>query len=204
MKVIGIVGGVASGKSLVAGQLARLGAVVLDADKVAHEVLCEDPVKARIKTRWGAEVFDEHGEVSRRSLAKRVFAPPPAGPAERNQLEKIVHPRIADRLQRQIAELSCDENRIVVLDAAVMFEAGWDKYCDKIFFIDAPYEQRRARASQRGWDEQTWKAREHSQVSLEVKRDRADAIIDNSGSAEKTFRQVNRIWKDLVGPETSN
>jgi dephospho-CoA kinase len=198
MIVIGIVGGVASGKSLVAAQLARFGAIVLDADQVGHEVLLEEEVKRAVEQRWGQAVFDKNGEVSRASLAKIVFAPPPSGPAELEQLERIVHPRIGNRLRERIDELSCDENvTVVVLDAPVMFKAGWDKYCNRILFVEVDRESRYERALGRGWDEETWKARENSQESLEDKRNRADVIIENSGSEEATFSQVSQFWQAL-------
>ena len=106
MNVIGILGGVASGKSLVTEQLKQLGAETLDADRFGHEVLREEQVKKALRERWGDAVFDAHGEVSRPSLAKIVFGPPPHGPKELTELEKITHPRITDRLRICIDELS--------------------------------------------------------------------------------------------------
>ena len=198
MKVIGIVGGVASGKSLVAAQLAQLGAMVLDADKIGHEVLLEEEVKRAIRERWGNAVFGENGEVSRADLASIVFAPPPTGPAELKQLERIVHPRITERLRQQIHDLDSKEKvQVVVLDAALMFETGWANYCDQILFVEAAPRVRYQRARGRGWNEETWKARENSQAALDEKRNRADVIIDNSESEEATFRQVQQFWHDL-------
>lgn len=203
MKVIGIAGGVASGKSLVTSQLAKLGATVLDADKIGHEVLTDEEVKRAVRQRWGNAVFDQSGEVSRSDLARIVFAPPPAGPAELEQLERIVHPRISSRLRKRIDELRRGSRvTVVVLDAAVMFKTGWDKQCDRIIFVDAAPETRHQRAIGRGWSEKTWRARENSQASLEEKMNRADTIIDNSGTEEETFRQVQQLWRDLLVEST--
>lgn len=198
MKVIGIAGGVASGKSLVTAQLAKLGAAVVDADKIGHEVLREEEVKQAVRQRWGDAVFDDSGEVSRKKIAEIVFAPPPSGPAELEQLEKIVHPKISDRLRLRFDELRSQPGAdVAVLDAALMFKTGWDKYCDQILFVDADEQTRRERALSRGWNEETWKARESSQESLDAKRNRADMIIDNSRSQDETFQQVQQYWQDL-------
>lgn len=204
MKLIGIAGGVACGKSLVAAQLEQLGATVLDADKIGHEVLTEEEVKRAIRERWGNAVFDPSGDVSRAELARIVFAPPPGGPAQLELLESIVHPRISRRLRKRIKELESDESvKVVVLDAAVMFKTGWGKNCDQIVFVDAASQIRHQRAIRRGWSEETWKARENSQASLEDKKKRANMIIDNSGTKEETLRQVQQLWRDLQVERTA-
>lgn len=199
MILIGVAGGVASGKSLVSEQLASLGAEIFDADRAGHEVLREPEVKDAIRLRWGDDVFTAAGEVDRSKVAEIVFAPPPSGPEELTYLEQLTHPRIGQRLQDRMAELgSCDRVVAVVLDAPVMFKAGWDRMCDKILFIDAPRELRLARAKSRGWSEMDFEAREATQESLDVKRGRADAVIDNSSSPEHTYLQVKRCWRSLV------
>lgn len=198
MHVIGILGGVASGKSLVTQQLKQLGAEALDADRAGHEVLREAEVKKAIRNHFGDAVFDINGEVSRPSLAKIVFAPPPRGPQELTELEKITHPRIADRLQKSIEEYSRrGDLPALVLDAPVLLKAGWDKFCDRLLFVDATREQRVARAALRGWTEADLAAREAAQESLQEKRQHADGIIDNSGSTERTFEQVRQFWQTL-------
>lgn len=198
MQVIGVVGGIASGKSAVAEHFRRLGAEVLSADWIGHEVLREAAVQRAIRERWGEAAFDPHGRVDRGSLAQIVFAPPPEGPRERLYLEQITHPRIGKRLQERIAELAQGNGpKAVVLDAAVLFEAGWDALCEKIVFVEAPRSQRQQRALLRGWSEAEFSAREAAQESLDAKRQRADWVIDNSGSPENTFSQVQQIWRSL-------
>ena len=195
MQVIGIVGGIASGKSAVAEHFRRLGAEIVQADLMGHEVLREAELKRAIRDRWGEAVFDANGNVDRASVASIVFAPPPKGPNELACLEQITHPRIGTKLREHIAELSRrDGLKAVVLDAAVLFEAGWDVFCDKIVFVEAPRRQRRQRALQRGWSEAEFSAREAAQESLDDKRKRADWVISNSGSSEDTFAQVRQIW----------
>ncbi len=198
MILIGVAGGVASGKSLVSEQLASLGAVIFDADRTGHEVLQDPEVKEAVRHRWGDDVFTADGEVDRSKVAEIVFAPPPSGPEELTYLEQLTHPRIGQRLQDRMAELARGGRTIaVVLDAPVMFKAGWDKLCDKILFVDAPWKLRLARAMSRGWSEGSFEAREATQESLDVKRGRADVIIDNSSSPEHTYAQVEQFWRSL-------
>ncbi len=198
MILIGVAGGVASGKSLVSEQLASLGAEIFDADRTGHEVLREPEVKEAIRLRWGDDVFANDGEVDRSKVAEIVFAPTPTGPEELTYLEQLTHPRIGQRLQDRMAELArCGQAAAIVLDAPVMFKAGWDELCDRILFVDAPHELRLARAKSRGWSEADFDAREATQESVEVKRNRADVMIDNSSSPEYTYGQVERFWRSI-------
>jgi len=198
MILIGIAGGIASGKSLVSEQLASLGAVILDADRAGHDVLREPEVKTAVRVRWGGDVFTAEGEVDRGKIAEIVFSPPPAGPTELTYLEQLTHPRIGQQLRDRMAELDrCGETIAAVLDAPVMFKAGWDKMCDKILFVDAPRELRLARAKSRGWSEADFDARERAQESIDVKRCGADVIIDNSSSPEHTYTQLERFWRSI-------
>jgi dephospho-CoA kinase len=196
---IGILGGVASGKSKVAELFARLGAEVLDADAAGHEVLKLDEVKRAIRDRWGDAVFNSDGEVDRPAVARIVFGNTPQAAGELAWLEKITHPRISERLREQIAEMKQrGDARAAVLDAPVMLKAGWDALCDVIVFVDAPRDVRRSRARNRGWTDAEFAAREAAQESLEAKRKRADEIIDNSGPLMATQSQVARIWQKLL------
>jgi dephospho-CoA kinase len=199
MKVVGLLGGVASGKSLVARQLCDLGAGLLDGDRAGHEVLRVPEVERLVRRRWGDAVFAADGHVDRRALARIVFAPPPDGPRELEHLEQITHPKITDRLREQAAVLAAAGMPAAVLDAPVMLKAGWNKFCDSIVFVDASREVRQARAQDRGWSQEEFSAREAAQESLDVKRRLADTIVDNSGSAEATRAQVERLWQSLVG-----
>ena len=154
MILIGVVGGIASGKSEVSGALQRLGAKLVDADRIGHEVLEDPEVKAAIGQRWGGEVFDAHGLVDRRRVAGIVFAAPPKGPEELTFLEQWTHPRIGQQLREQIAKWArTGRVKAAVLDAPMLLKAGWDAFCDRLLFVDAPREQRLARARRRGWNE---------------------------------------------------
>lgn len=199
MIVIGVVGGVASGKSLVSDHLRRLGAALLDADRAGHEVLRELEVMAAARKRWGDGIFGPDGQIDRRQLAQIVFAPAPRGPDELACLERLTHPRITARLRGQMEELQRQGDcPAVVLDAALLFEAGWDALCDTIVYVDAPRELRLARARQRGWSDAEFAARETAHGQLEDKRKRAHVIVDNSLSPEHTYQQLRQIWRSLM------
>ncbi len=203
--LIGIAGGIASGKSWIAGQLERQGAAVVSADAWAHEVLKLDEVKQLAHQRWGDAVFGPDGQIDRGALAKVVFGPPPGGPRELKYLEQLMHPRIGELLRRQLEELGAQPTTAaIVLDVPLLFESGWNKFCDKIVFVDAPPPVRLARAMARGWNREDFTRREAAQESLESKRQLADVIIDNSGSPESAQAQIELFWRSLVGSSLPN
>jgi len=201
--IIGLVGGVASGKSRVAALLAAHGAKVLDVDRLGHQVLTEAEVIKVLSQRWGEEILAADGSVDRSRVARRVFAPEPIGPPELEFLENVTHPRIAARIAAQVDawRKECPTN-VVVLDAALLLKAGWDRWCDHVVYVDAPVEQRRDRAAARGWSEREFATREAAQGSLELKRQRATCVIDNSGTLSDLSEQVERFWSEVVKPST--
>ncbi|HTQ37635.1 MAG TPA: dephospho-CoA kinase [Pirellulales bacterium] len=201
MKILGLLGGVASGKSTVAELFRQRGAVVLDADKAGHEVLRMPAVRAAIGGRWGSAVIGADGEIDRAALARIVFAPPPDGPRELAELERITHPEIRKRLKTEAEALARQGTPLVVLDAPVMLKAGWDKLCDALAFVDCPAEQRLARAKERGWSEAEFQRREGAQEPVEEKRRLADFVLDNSGDVSYIRTQVERRWQALLKPE---
>lgn len=200
MKIIGLLGGIASGKSLVAEQLGRLGAGLLDGDRAGHEVLRMPEIERLVRDRWGTQVFDADGHVNRKALGRIVFAPSSDGRRELEYLERITHPHIGERLRRQAGELAAQGRAVTVLDAPVMLRAGWDKFCHHIVFVEAPWEIRQCRAIARGWREEEIAARESAQEPVSTKRERADSVIDNSGSRQETQAQVERLWRRLTVP----
>jgi dephospho-CoA kinase len=205
LKVIGLLGGIASGKSLVAGALVRRGAVLLDADAAGHLVLREPAIEEAALARWGSSIFGPDGHIHRPALAKIVFAPPPHGPRELAYLESLTHPRIGERLRKQIDQLAADGTpRVLVLDAPVMLKAGWDEFCDLLVFVEADRPIRLQRALSRGWSEEEFARRETAQEPVEVKRSRAEIVIDNSGSVETTERQIEQLWKRLASAPPKN
>ncbi len=198
MKIIGILGGVASGKSLVAEHFRHLGAKVLDADQIGHQVLREPDVIRAARERWGDEILAEDGQINRAAVAKIVFAQPPSGPQELVFLEQLTNTRIGFRLRQLFDQLRQDgDTTAVVLDAPVMLKSGWDKLCDHILFIEVPRQLRLERARERGWTDASFAAREAAQEPLEAKRAAAEQVIDNSDSIASTRRQIESFWYSL-------
>ena len=204
MVVIGIAGGVASGKSTVARMFQELGAEVLDADRTGHEVLQLPHVIEQVRKQWGDKVFLPDGTVDRSELARIVFNSA-TGARELERLEAITHPEITRRLIQQLDAMRASSKPAVVLDAPVMFKAGWDQLCDRIVWVDADRDTRLRRAAGRGWDADELQRREALQTPLDVKRKRATDVIDNSADEENTFSQVKRLWQGwrLPLPESS-
>ena len=200
--VIGLIGGMGSGKSEAAALFARRGARVVSGDEAGHEALRKPEVKAQVVARWGKEVLTKQGEVDRRKLAGIVFE----NEEERKALEGIVFPWIESRLRQEIAEARLDPQApLIVLDAAIMLEAGWHDECDRLVFIEAPRETRVARLGQkRGWTAKEVQTREKAQWSLAEKRNHAHDILDNSGSLEDLARQVDELLaKWAIVPKVS-
>jgi len=199
--VVGLVGGIGAGKSQVAEAFARRGARVVSGDALAHTALRQPAIKEKVARRWGERMLDDKGEVQRRLLAAVVFAD--AG--ERRALEAMVHPWIKERIRAEVDAARTDASvRLIVLDAAVMLEAGWHDVCDRLVYIDAPRAVRLRRvAGQRGWTAREVEAREAAQLPLTAKAAHADYTLDNSASLEDLERQVDdlvRLWGSAKGP----
>jgi dephospho-CoA kinase len=191
--VVGLIGGMGSGKSLVAEALAARGATIISGDRLGHQALRQPHLRAQVVERWGKGVLDRNGEVDRRRVAQIVFA----DPQQRQALEGLVFPWIQDRIGEEIAAAQADPKAsLIVLDAAIMLEAGWSDVCDRLVFVDAPRELRLRRlAEQRGWSPSEVEAREAAQMPLPEKRRRADVILENSGSLEQVHKQVLDLLK---------
>jgi dephospho-CoA kinase len=200
--VIGIIGEIGGGKSRVAAIMAERGALVLDADAVGHALLTQRPVREEVVARFGTAILapstDPEGPslIDRRALGAIVFAQP----ALLGDLETILHPRMRGTFERAIAR-SQRQGKVsaVVLDAAILFEAGWDSLCDLVLYVDAPRRQRLARLVEtRGWTEEMLSARERAQSSAEVKRRQADAVIVNDAGLDRLTAEVNRFWETRI------
>jgi dephospho-CoA kinase len=191
--VVGLIGGIGSGKSRVAEAFVRRGARVVSGDEAGHEALRRPEVIAWAGRRWGRAVLDEQGNIVRSKVAGIVFQ----DPEELKALEGVVFPLIGARLRQQLDLGARDPAvRLLVLDAAVLLEAGWNELCDRIVYVHAPRDVRLDRlARQRGWSEKEVAARERAQLSLAEKASRADDAVDNSGPPEQTDRQVDALWR---------
>ncbi|MBN1908626.1 MAG: dephospho-CoA kinase [Pirellulales bacterium] len=199
MRILGVLGGVASGKSLVARRLEAMGAGLLEADRTGHEVLREPNILEAVRERWGDGVMGPDGQVDRARLAKVVFGRTAGAARERKYLQQLTHPEIKRRLEQQAEVMAAQGKKVAVLDAPLLLEAGWDTFCDTLIFVDTPRRLRWERARARGWSEEDFSAREEAQKSLDSKRWRADVVVDNSGSPETTQAQLEHLWPSLVG-----
>jgi dephospho-CoA kinase len=196
--VVGLIGGIGAGKSLVAADLAAGGAFVLDADAIGHALLRQRPAREQVLGRFGPEILDAEGEVDRRRLGALVFDDPPA----RRDLESILHPKMRRTFEKAIARaLRRGEAKAVVLDAAILLEVGWEDLCDLVAFVDAPAEARQQRlAAQRGWGPEEIAARERAQWPLDRKKAAADLVLANDGDPAALAAEVDRLRSRLAPP----
>ena len=189
--VLGLVGGVASGKSTVAALFAAHGLRHIDADAHARAASSDPEVLAEVRSRLG-ERFVVDDQLDRPAIGQLVFS----DPAAKQALEEILHPRVRARIVAELEEAAaagCSS----LLDVPLLFEAGLWESCDHVVFVDAPDEVRRARAASRGWAEDELERRERNQLPIEEKRARAHATVDNGGALEETRAAVAELLADL-------
>jgi len=194
--VIGLLGGVGSGKSTVAAELVKLGCGLIDADAIGHEVLAEAEVKAELVRRWGDGILGADGAVDRAGVSERVFG----HPEELAALNAVMHPRMRSRMVKRIERMQADPSvPAVVLDAALLLETDWHELCTDFVFVRAEEDQRAERAeSSRGWSKAQWRAREKSQKSLDIKAGRAEYVIDNRSCLSRLREEVRTLFHQIV------
>ncbi len=189
--VIGIVGGIACGKSQVTQMLSEMGASVISADKIAHAVLClPDIVQALIQafgvgilTDSSAATASSEPTIDRKKLGALVFGNQSESNASqrRKLLESIVHPRIREIAKSQLESMQALPSvNTIVLDAPLLIEGGWLPFCDKVIYVDAPVELREAWAMRRGWSAEELRNRESAQMSLTDKKKMATDVLQNA------------------------
>ena len=194
MRIIGLTGGIGSGKSTVSEMLRKLGAIVVDADEGARVVVQPgQPALAEIRDRFGDEVFGADGDLDREKLADVVFGDDRA----REDLNAITHPRVRAWMAERMQEAAAAGAPAVVLDIPLLFESGLTAGLDEVVVVWAPVEEQFKRAVARGLRGGDVRARINAQMPLEEKRAKATVVIDNSGSKEKTRRQVDDFWKGV-------
>jgi dephospho-CoA kinase len=213
MVVIGLTGGLGTGKSTVAKMFGDLGAVVLDADRIAHEVMEPKKLAWRaIVKQFGQGVLNEDQTINRRWLADRVFRDPQA----RRQLEEIVHPRVLQHIKQRLHRLSRNRPayrakqgkrpsrgagrrlQVVVLDVPLLIESGVPRLVDTVVVVTAPPEVQRRRLTARGMAEEEINARVAAQWEPARKTAVADYVVDNADGLEQTRRQVKQLWNQLA------
>lgn len=196
---IGLTGGIGSGKSTVAGFLAEMGARVIDADLVGHEVYApRRPAWARIVAEFGHDVVAPDGTIDRKKLGQRVFS----DSAALRRLNAIVHPAMAEEIRERISHLrSADAGAPVVLEAAVLIEAGWKRLVDEVWVVVTSREQAIDRVvASRGLERAEVERRIENQLSDEERSRSADCVIRNTGSPAELRAEVEQLWKTRIGP----
>jgi dephospho-CoA kinase len=196
MRVVGLTGGIASGKSTVSAMFRELGAQVIDADQVARDVVEPGTPGLEEVARRFPGVLDPSGQLDRPALGRRVFA----DPAERRALEGILHPRIREEVARRTEALARAGETVVLYDAALLIENGLHRGMDGVIVVSAPEAVQRARLAARdGLDDAAITARLAAQLPLADKRAHATWVVENGGSLDETRAQVRRIWEQIRG-----
>jgi dephospho-CoA kinase len=190
--LVGLSGGIGSGKSTVARGLAARGAIVVDADAIARQAVEPgQPGFEAVVSRFGPQIVGADGRIDRPALARLVFA----DPAARADLNAIVHPRVAAETQRRVSEAPPDS--IVVLDVPLLVEAARSGY-DLVVIVEAPEAVRLERLVERGMDPDDARRRMAAQASDAERRRVADVVLDNSGSPEDLEGQIDALWAQLT------
>lgn len=194
MLLVGLTGGIGSGKTSVSARLAELGAVVIDADAIVHELQSPgQPVLAEMVEEFGPRILHPDGTLNRQAVADIVFT----NKDRLARLGEIVHPRVRDELFRRVAEQSETDN-VVILDVPLLAESGWEGLVGTIVVDLDPDVAVRRLVTHRGFDEADARARIANQVSREERLAKATWVIDNSGTEADLDAAVGRLWEELV------
>jgi dephospho-CoA kinase len=205
--IIGLVGGIGSGKSFVARIFGELGCLVVDSDAQVTQAYRDPAVVEAIRGWWGDQVLHPDGSINRSAIAARVFA----DPSEKRRLESLLHPMVHAAREVQM-RAAADDPQVVayIWDTPLLLEAGLGPQCDAIVFVDVPLECRLRRVGSRsGWDEAELLQREKSQMALDSKRALADHVITNAadaGSGPSVLtdlrEQVRRVLSQILTRST--
>ena len=196
MLVVGLTGGIGTGKSEVTRALAGLGASIIDADRVGHEAYRpHQGIWQEVVQAFGEGILQPDGEVDRKALGAIVFSQPDA----RAKLNGIMHPWMAKEIERQIDQMRHDGVEVVVLEAALLIEAGWQRLVDEVWVTTADEDEAMRRVSRRsGLTEEQVRGRMATQMPVSQKIEQADVVIDNSGDLEDLQRRVTEEWNGRV------
>ena len=200
--IIGICGGVGAGKSVVAREFERLGGLLIDADRLNHEVLRQPEVAQTLREWWGDEVVGPDGVVDRKRVAELVFN----DAEQKRRLESLVHPLIVARKEDMITAGAEDPNvSIIILDSPLLLESNLDRLCQAVVFVEVSESQRLRRLQEtRGWDIEESRRRERWQLSLAEKRARSRFSINNEGSIEQLRSQVKDVFEQVLAEYSSD
>jgi dephospho-CoA kinase len=196
MLVIGLTGGVGSGKSTVTQYLKDLGAVVIDADKVGHETYLPDtPAWKDLVATWGTELLLPNREIDRKKLGAIVFS----DPKNLEKLNSIVHPRLRALLEKKIEEHRAQGTKVLVVEAAIMIEANWMHLADEVWVIMAPEDVVIKRIMTRNsWSEEQIRARIRSQMTNAERAKHAHVVIDTNCTLDEVRAKVKKLWDERL------
>ncbi len=200
MLVIGLTGGIGTGKTEVIHVLLELGAVVIESDKVAHSsYLPGTKAHEAIVSQFGNDVLDSSGFIDRKSLGKIVFS----DPARRLELEEIVWPVVEEMIEAHLAEEEKRGTKVVVFEAAKLYEPGWDRLADIVWTVESPRGDIGKRVEQRsGLDESETGARVAAQLTSDERKSIADLVIENNTTLDDLRDQIVELWESI--PEKRN
>ena len=195
-RIIGLTGGIACGKSSVSERLAQKGAVIVDADKIARNILAPNGQGLqKVVARWGKEILEESGQINRARLGSIIFS----DPKERKALEEITHPLIALESQAQINQAQQQKVPLIVYDAALLIEAGRSEQFRPLVVVTASLDIQKQRIMFRDHlTEDEAFARIDAQLPLSEKERLADFVIHNDGDWTKLQSQVDHLWNHYV------
>jgi len=197
--VIGLTGGIASGKSTVSAKLKELGAAVIDADLLARDVVRKGEIAYnKIVQCFGADILLPGGDIDRKKLGNIVFS-------DKEKLEllnSITHPEIINRMKERIQELKAEGAKVIVVDAAILIEMGLHKYVDSVWVLSVDRETQLKRLAERDkYDYREAENRINSQFTDEVRKKYADVVIDNSKPIEEVEKRLEELWNNIAGGE---
>ena len=199
--IIGISGGIGSGKSFVARLFGEFGGLVLSADDQVRQAYADPSVQETLRQWWGDSIINASGEVQRKAIAAIIFN----DPVQRQRLESLLHPMVA-RLRQSAMEAAAHDPRMVayIWDIPLLFEVGLDSQCDALVFVEAPLEHRLKRVkADRRWDEAELVRREKLQLGLDNKRQMSKYSVQNTADVGFARQQVDAVLKKVLAASTT-
>lgn len=195
LNIVGIAGGIGSGKSTVAIIFKNLGAEIIDADKLCHQLLKTSVIKDKIINNWPDAVKDDLVEISRTKLAKIAFSKK----ENIEWLNKLLHPVVTKKIKKEISVIKKKKKNVVIIDAALLIESKLSSLCNIVVFVDTKMSLRKKRCKEvRNWSKDEIRRREEFQIPTKVKKRGAQFIINNDNSKNDTIEQVHNIWNNFL------
>jgi dephospho-CoA kinase len=194
--IIGLAGGIASGKSTVAGAFAQKGCAVIDSDALTTQAYADSSIVEHLRSWWGQEVFSSDGRLDRGRIAKHIFT----DPRQKALLESVIHPWVDQHRKKLMSQAAKNAQVVAYLwDTPLLFETGLDQKCDTVVFVDAPEEVRMSRVNHiRGWDRKELERREKLQWPLDKKRKMSDHVISNAADVDSVRAQVQSVLSRVL------